>query len=231
MSIGKALRIPAGVALQVSKALAQLEFVAGNYGRMLLTPAKRQKYAHDFEVILAFGNLRRIGVEFLSKGTIVAAMWVKFDPSTGKVIDSAKGVEAPFIPHGVVDDHRVLMSERDEAKASLYRHYLDSGWSTAENRPMATSERFESDHAAAITAGTCGAEFHVGEFALHRGRIYQVSLRRDWAKAWDIEEMKSVFLHTRYAVNGLEFAKDRVVTYVLVTGKRGLQGRNIRAAT
>ena len=49
MSTVRELRIPAGVALQVSKALAQLEFVAGEYGRTLLTPAKRQEYAHDFE--------------------------------------------------------------------------------------------------------------------------------------------------------------------------------------
>lgn len=229
MSKAKELRIPPGVALQVSKALRQLEFVAGKYGRTLLTPANRARYAHDFEVIHAFGNLRRVGVEFLSKGTVVAAMWVKFDPATAKVIDSARGVEPPFIPLGVIDDHRVLMSERNEDKVSTYRQYLDSPWSRADNRPTATGQRYESDHAAAISGGTCTAEFHVADFALHRGRISHVSPQMDWAKAWDAEEMQSVFLHKRYCVNGMTFTKGQVVTYVLVPAKRGLQGRNIRS--
>ena len=230
MSTCQEFRVPAGVALQVSKALAQLEFVAGKYGRTLLTPADRRAFAHDFEVIHTFGNLYRIGVEFLSKGTIVAAFWVKFDPATGKVIDSARGCEPPFIPRGVIDDHRVLMFERDAGKASLYRRYLDVPWSAAEKRPQAKGESFESDHAAAITARNCTGEFFVGEFALHRGRIYQVSPHGDWAKASDAEEMKSVFLHKRYTTNGLEFVRDQFVAYVLVSARRGLQGRNIRAA-
>lgn len=230
MSTCQEFRIPAGVALQVSKALAQLEFVAGKYGRTLAAPTERRDYIHDFEVILAFGNLSRIGVEFLSKGTIVAAMWVKFDAGTGKVIDSARGIEVPFVPRGVIDEHRLLMAERDKGKVSLYRHYLAINWSSAESRPKAEGETFESDHAAAITASTCGGEFFVGQFAVRRGRIYDVSPSGDWAKAWDDQEMDSVFLHQRYAMNGVQFSVNQSVAYIRVSTPRGPQGRNIRAA-
>lgn len=229
MSNGRELRIPPGVTLQVSKGLAQLDLVAKQCGRTLLAPAQRHVYQHDFEVMLTFRNLERIGVECFSRGTMVVDFWVWFDPVSSKVIDSAKGVEAPVVPRGLVDEHRVLMVERDKNAAALYRHFLDSPWTTAESRPAAAGESFVSEHAAAITGQTCSGRFFVANSLRHSGRVYEVSPRRDWAKAWDDQEMCSVFCHVKFCDNGLVFTRNDRVSYQLISTPRGLQGRHIRA--
>jgi cold shock CspA family protein len=222
--------MPLGIRLQISKALHQLNFATKALGRELFRSLQeREQFEHDLQIIRAAQNLAAIGVNFLGHdNSLLYKHEVRFQSNGNRhVIDSARGVEVPWVPKTLIGRHDLWMLELDDAKRKRYADLLQIAWETVQHARRDKGSSFTSDHAEAITRCTNSGNIWVDDACRHEGVITHVS-QRGYGFAFDTFLNRRVFCHVRYSNVTLRVG-DRV-TFVVVRGRKGLQARNIQYA-
>lgn len=224
------------VKLQVAKAIGSLDLVARKMNRRLFASrAQRDNVVHDLEVLRMVGNLQSMTAEYLAgNDSVVLAQTIEFSPNgngrNGKFVDSARGVELPVFPPGLIVNHEFSVSWNDRCQQELLQHLLKINWSDKSERTRAKGTEIPLKHHEKITGGQNGGTIFVSDLARHFGRVTYVAEGRGFAFAMDETLGQSVWLHVSHASKGFTFKKGARVSFVVVDVPAGLQGRDIRRA-
>ena len=223
------ITISSDITLQVSKALRQLYRADEAYGLNLWpTEAEKAEWQHDLSLMLAHGDLKAVNLRVLAKdGSVPFAFKLAFTGHTSKVgADSAQGVELPMLPPSLIAGGEALVTRC--GKEENYRPLLKGRWSKAAPRQMRPGADIASEHASRITGGRLVGKLHVADEARQRLVVTQVG-ERGFAFG-QAGEFTGIFLHVKYAPNGLAFHLGDRLSAVVIQTPRGLQARDIRMA-
>lgn len=217
--------------LEVSKAMAQVEFIDRAYSLKLWTSrAVARQWAHDLELMRHFDDMRGITLELTDSGNCVLfAFHIEFDQQAGgRLVDSGTGVELPMLDRGRVRGHRLIIQH--EGGMERYRHLLAMKWADAPTLHRTRGTSYESEHARKITGGRQSGSFFVDNHERRLVVVTQVgSLDYVFAKSIGRPEVQNVFIHRKWAAPGVDLKAGVRLSALLVVTPRGVQARDVRA--
>ena len=216
--------------LMIDKVARQIDLIERSYDRSVWSSAQhRQSWTHDLVLMLAYGDLRAVTFEFMNAQNDVEARFEYMMTADKRVrifIDSAEGVELPFLEKKHTVKNRVTVSRN--GRESLYRDQLVNSWSAAEKLHSRTSSSFKSEHTQKITGGRQAGRVDVSSDARYNLQVYNAGDKGYcFARATDLG-IDGVFVHSKFC-NGIGPLRpgDRI-TAVLIQTPRGVQARDVR---
>ena len=219
-----------GVALAVSKALRQLEFIARSYA-LVLCDANMDDLKADMETMLRFDDLSSIRLELLGRdGLVLFEFKLHFNAGTGsngKIIDTGNGIELPVLDRALVAGKRLILQRN--GRESTYKTMLRLNWGDAPNIAKSGGAEYQSDHAARISGGRQAAKFFVTDAARHRFIVTHSGPKYGFAK--DLTNaLDGIFILPKQMPAELAFQTGTHFTGVLVQTPKGMQVRSVRPA-
>jgi hypothetical protein len=220
-------RDDASIALAVSKAVAQLSFVAKNYG-FGLCEGSLEDHKADWQTMLKFNDLNSLRLQLLGhEGCVQMEYKVEFKPGAGgRILDNGESIELPVVDRKLLADRRVLINRN--GLESAYKHLLRLPWGSAPKVGKAQGTEYSSDHAAKITGNRQSATFFAPDAARRRFVITSPG-PGPFRFAKEIDSgMERIFVDLRHWPAGYEVRVGASFTAVLIQTRKGMQVRSIR---
>jgi hypothetical protein len=226
-------------ALMIQKAFVVLDFITKSYHQTLFETANdRSDYAHDMNLVFENSNLKRLTYDLLGENDTVLfehAFMFENSGERGKVIDSARGIELPFIRADLIRRNRLVWTSKPTGRTDIdckeYQHLFRLRWVDAKAVNRANCAGFQSEHFSHITGSRANAHMFVDRSALHRGTVISVPEKGRGAYCFiEDDQLKTTHLfgHQKHLQSPAIFFPGQRLSYIVISVPRGLQARAIQ---
>jgi hypothetical protein len=222
------------VKTSIATALRRLSYFDRAYDLGLLRCSTRSTYLddlrHDFEIALAYNDLKSVRIELTDSNKVVGASFrISFDGQglAGAPRKDSAALETPLIDRTRFSGKRLLVTGIHQPS---YAKQLRLNWSTAETYRMGAGSTFASDFTARSSNGLTQGEFFADRQSIHLMEIVNSTPDGPYAfaRSLTLGNDTSIFV-VKAKAPGLDLSIGRKVKGLVVMTPRGLQARALEA--